>query len=328
MLVFLSFGVTAQEIQNPCIGTNNVPSINNFIAGFRGQASFEPGATLADCVRLTGRGTSITIANAVSASGQEGSIATVTVFLGQFPNPVAIIPITAGTNAEIPVGFGANVGFIFEFDNPGTFTLTLSGFDSGNGNGNNTAVTVIVAEEEGLPVTWTQDLTAEPFGELLKMHYAVSEQVDVAGYELEAAYEDENFVKVKDIAYQENGSLETDYTVVTNYPLKSAYYRIKQLDYDGKYDYSNIVYVDGAAGSAQSMLVFPNPATSRVSLSLPAGITTVDLISASGQRVRTYGRDEASRGLDVSNVPNGIYLLRAIGSSSDRGDVQRLVVRH
>ena len=178
------------------------------------------------------------------------------------------------------------------------------------------------------PVTWTKDLAYEPYGEQIKLHWSVAEQVDVSGYELERMRADQRFEKVADIPYQENGSLEVDYDILTPWPVEGTYYRIKQLDYAGTYDYSNVVFVEGNDAAVQEFDIFPNPASTTVRMSVPEGIRTVDLISASGQVVKTFTANEVRReGMDVSSVSAGMYLVRPVGDNG-AAKPQRLVVSH
>ena len=185
--------------------------------------------------------------------------------------------------------------------------------------------TVVAAN---LPVNWTKDLAYEPFGENIKLKWSVAEQVDVSGYELERMLEGGSFEKVADVAYQENGSLEVEYSTVQSWPTRSAYYRVKQLDYAGTYDYSNVVFVEGNDAAVQQFRMFPNPASTTVRMSVPEGIRTVDLISASGQVIRSFTANEVRReGMDVSNVSAGMYLVRPVGDDG-AAKPQRLVVNH
>ena len=178
------------------------------------------------------------------------------------------------------------------------------------------------------PVTWTKHLIQVPFGEQLNLTWSVADQVDVAGYELERAIGEGAFEKVADIPYKENGSLEVAYSVLTPWIERSAYYRIKQLDYAGTFDYSNTIFVGGNDNLTEQFKMFPNPASNMVRMSVPAGIHTVDLIGASGQVLRSLTADEVRReGLDVSSVPADLYVVRPVGQE-DIARPQRLVVNH
>ena len=214
---------------------------------------------------------------------------------------------------------------------PGTFSLTTSGFRNfATPQQRDLEVLTVnfAVVAANLPVNWTKDLAYEPFGENIKLKWSVAEQVDVAGYELERMLEGETFEKVADVAYQENGSLEVEYASVQSWPTRSAYYRVKQLDYAGTYDYSNVVFVEGNDAAVQQFRMFPNPASSTVRMSIPEGIRTVDLISASGQIVRSFTANEVRReGMDVSSVSAGMYLVRPVGDDG-AAKPQRLVVNH
>ena len=177
-------------------------------------------------------------------------------------------------------------------------------------------------------MTWLQPLHHEPSGEQLNLTWSVADQVDVAGYELERAIGEGTFEKVADIPYKENGSLEVAYSVLTPWIERSAYYRIKQLDHAGTFDYSNTIFVAGNDNLTEQFRMFPNPASGTVRMSIPAGIHTVDLIGASGQVLRSLTADAVRReGLDVTSVPAGLYVVRPVGQA-ESARPQRLVVNH
>ncbi len=217
-----------------------------------------------------------------------------------------------------------NYGVRIFFGALGSFNYAIVGETTTPQPGDFTTVNVVSVA----PVNWTKDLSYKPYGENLQLNWSVSEQVDVSGYELEKLSPGAGFEKVADIAYRENGSLEVDYSVLTTWQATGTYYRIKQLDYAGTYDYSNVVFVEGSDAAVQQFDIFPNPASATVRMSVPEGITTVDLISASGQVVKTFTANEVRReGMDVSSVSAGMYLVRPVG---DKGAAkpQRLVVNH
>ncbi|MEE9438777.1 MAG: hypothetical protein V3V14_07225, partial [Saprospiraceae bacterium] len=62
---------------------------------------------------------------------------------------------------------------------------------------------------------------------------------------------------------ESNGNIKTDYSFIDNNPmLGNNYYRLRIVDIDGRYDYSNIRFID--IDSENSILnVFPNPAKSK-----------------------------------------------------------------
>lgn len=81
---------------------------------------------------------------------------------------------------------------------------------------------------------------------------------------------------------------------------ETAYYRLKQVDYDGQFDYSEIVVVDGLGiGFSLTSTVVTDELFVNGS-----GMATVT--NSYGQRVRQVKLNEFTS-IDVSNLSNGIY---------------------
>ena len=220
-------------------------------------------------------------------------------------------------------------GYTFRFTATGTFTWYTVRIKFGNSGASflEKQITFNVVDQPA-PVDWIKPLTYTNSGENLLLDWSVANQHDVAGYKLERSLTNEAFKEVADIEYEENGSLEVNYSVLTPWLQQGAYYRIKQLDHAGTYDYSNVVFVPGNDGATQQFAVFPNPARDFARLSLPDAITAVDLINAAGQVVSRTSAPEARReGLDVRTVPAGVYFVRPVGGTRGARP-QRLVVAH
>ena len=205
----------------------------------------------------------------------------------------------------------------------GTFEIAITPFAQSPVDAD--FITVIV-EAQALPVNWVDELDYRPFGEQIRLEYSVSDQVDVAGYELEA-FNGDSFKKLKHIDYQENGALETRYSVLAQWPTEATYYRIKQLDHDGSYDYSNVIFVPGNEKAAAELMLFPNPASNTVRMTVPEGVQQIDLIDASGRLMQSYDAELARGGIDVSGVSEGMYFIRPVGAEG-AATPQRLVIRH
>ncbi len=314
-LLLLLLSPSVQSQNNPC----NNPSEAGFDAYVQLinllDLSADAGTDLRLCVPAF-----LPVSVSFSDPQGEGAQVRVTAYSEDFETPF-INGQTLEDAGPILIPFGlSQIGLDLDFLSAGSFRVdfnTLLGSFGGR-------VQIVGAA----PVTWTKDLAYEPYGEQIKLHWSVAEQVDVSGYELERMRADQSFEKVADIPYQENGSLEVDYDILTPWPVQGTYYRIKQLDYAGTYDYSNVVFVEGNDAAVQEFDIFPNPASTTVRMSVPEGIRTVDLISASGQVVKTFTANEVRReGMDVSSVSAGMYLVRPVGDNG-AAKPQRLVVSH
>ena len=76
--------------------------------------------------------------------------------------------------------------------------------------------------------------------------------------------------------------------------------------------------VGSLAAPSQDLMVFPNPATDRVAITLPEGpvFHTIEVIGTDGRTVRSTGTPNAATSFSVEDLHEGVYLIRA---RTDRG---------
>ncbi|MFT5725298.1 MAG: hypothetical protein ACI9JN_002422 [Bacteroidia bacterium] len=108
------------------------------------------------------------------------------------------------------------------------------------------------------------------------------------------------------------------------------YYRIKQVDYDGKFDYSQVVMVNSLVQKADiNLKLFPNPADNvvRVEWGKEEETGKIVLLGLTGNVVSEQlpGEHNALT-LDLTTVKNGVYFIQFVGTTSTK--TERLVVRH
>ena len=88
-----------------------------------------------------------------------------------------------------------------------------------------------------------------------------------------------------------------------------VYYRIKEVDKDGKSYYSEVLKVDADAGFNR-IIAYPNPADKLLYVGNveKTKLSTIQLYSINGEKVKEWNQPQVS--YDVSNLPTGIYLLK------------------
>lgn len=107
-----------------------------------------------------------------------------------------------------------------------------------------------------------------------------------------------------------------------------AYYRLKQVDLDGKSTYSKILYITWPhQDDANKSSVYPNPAEGWITIaSTPSVEKTIRILTEQGREVYRTTTTEAKTAVDVSEWSNGIYLVE-VGSGATRETI-KLVVKH
>lgn len=95
---------------------------------------------------------------------------------------------------------------------------------------------------------------------------------------------------------------------------KSYYYRLKQVDFDGEYEYSNIVFINALDYSNNSLHIFPNPASNRITINCNLeGDNNIEFFNVNGQIVQSVTQISQNGNqytYDISNLIKGIYFIR------------------
>ncbi|MCB0546150.1 MAG: T9SS type A sorting domain-containing protein, partial [Phaeodactylibacter sp.] len=110
--------------------------------------------------------------------------------------------------------------------------------------------------------------------------------------------------------------IETHYTYADERPLPGLnYYRLRQIDLDGQFEYSGIVSVD-VGGADNGIRLYPNPASGSVTLAFETayfGAAVFYLYNAIGQPLKTEHlslEPGAFRtGIELDGLPAGVYLV-------------------
>ena len=105
------------------------------------------------------------------------------------------------------------------------------------------------------------------------------------------------------------------------------YFRVRAFNPWGKSDYSNVVVIGLTKSIGEDVFVYPNPASDRLRISeIYTEADEAQVIYVSGKvtpvRLDYYG--DGSLSLDISDLPNGVYILRMI---VDRKVIQKRFIK-
>ncbi len=96
-----------------------------------------------------------------------------------------------------------------------------------------------------------------------------------------------------------------------------AYYRIKQTDFDGNFNFSNVIAVDFLSNEEPWLSIYPNPSSDVAFISCDATLLDKEYIiyNAAGAEVE-YGVVSTTHfKLPVSDLEEGAYYLEVKGYS-------------
>lgn len=91
---------------------------------------------------------------------------------------------------------------------------------------------------------------------------------------------------------------------------QSTYYRLKQTDFDGNFEYFNVIPISCEVLDA-SPLIFPNPATNNITIS-GNKLNKIEIIDVLGRIVKQAQPHSTNTNIeiDISNISNGTYVVK------------------
>jgi len=175
-----------------------------------------------------------------------------------------------------------------------------------------------------LPVTFLGINAKKEATNAVSVKWDVAQEVDVRGYEVEKSQNGVTFTKVGYVAA--NGKPAYAFTDAQG-EEGVVYYRVKNVDIDGKYKYSSVVKLNGRTNSASTVLkAFPSPAQSSVTVQHDKlGATgSITLTTLSGQVVKrlTPGAQAVQTTIDLTGTTPGMYLIQTSDNNGNNQSVK------
>lgn len=172
---------------------------------------------------------------------------------------------------------------------------------------------VIINVEISLPVELAR-FEAQPKENMVELAWTTSSELNNDFFEIEHSKDAINFIPVGKIRGNGTTSQTVNYEYMHRQPSAGVnYYRLKQVDYDGAFEYSKMVVVN-LEDRTGTVSVYPNPTVGRTMITLDerpenAKVSITNLLGQSIdlQPVSTNTGWE----IDMSTLSKGVYVLRA-----------------
>lgn len=161
--------------------------------------------------------------------------------------------------------------------------------------------------------------TATPEGKVVHVKWKTTNEINVARFEVERSEDGTHFNSPGQVAAANAAGIQF-YTFTDMYPSQKpvAYYRLKMIDIDGQFTYSDIVIV--RKDDKNRIAVFPNPATDKVtvSYSVLASATLLRLATIDGKIVKEIklAAGTSQLNMSVEELPKGAYIISITGENN------------
>lgn len=174
-----------------------------------------------------------------------------------------------------------------------------------------------------LPVELTA-FDANTLGEKSELIWETASEINNSHFEIERSIDGENWRNIGRVEGNGTTTSEQYYTYYDSNPQDGVnYYRLKQVDFNGGYDYSETKSV---SFSIKKMVisVYPNPTSDYLVFN---GLTkgSVLIYNVLGQKVGHHIVDYSEQQIDVSSLANGQYFIRILSDDNKVIDSQKII---
>jgi hypothetical protein len=207
--------------------------------------------------------------------------------------------------------------------------------DSGNGhtgtiNGGGTWVTddepaissATAPACASLPVELTY-FRGQSLSETIALNWQTATEENNEGFEIQRSKDGRNWENIGFIAGNGTTFEIQNYEFIDDAPMTSVnYYRLKQMDYDGGFEFSKIVTIAMEQWKNEAMKIFPNPVQNE--LNVVNGQGQAIIYNMLGQPVREFVINNEQSTINISDLPNGQYILQ-ISQQNGNTQTQRFI---
>lgn len=180
------------------------------------------------------------------------------------------------------------------------------------------------ASAQSLPVEFSS-FAARQSESHSNLYWVTASEINASHFEVEHSQDGREFAYIGKVAATGFSQTESSYDFLHKDPgTGTHYYRLKQIDCDGSYDYSDVrsVRFEGSGAGAE-LAVYPNPATTYATITIQAEVYTVRVFDQSGRLVTQLNNTTQ---LDVSDWTAGVYLVQLLDATGQALEAKRLSV--
>jgi hypothetical protein len=144
---------------------------------------------------------------------------------------------------------------------------------------------------------------------VILLDWSTASEMNCKNFEIERMDENNQFVKIGEVNGSGNSSSIKKYTFDDReYVNGDNYYRLKQNDFNGNYQYSDIVLIKATKEetTTNTIKAWINQQTLSITATLPINASVYNL---NGQLAMSLNNNETQYSTDLSSLPNGVYVV-------------------
>ena len=226
---------------------------------------------------------------------------------------IIVVLSISNTNAQSIYAVGNNDGFSFscytQADNP-----ALAIYSVGNNDGFGYSCVGGVGTEIPLPIELFM-FKAYVQGNYVILEWKTASEINNDYFTIEKSKTANNWIIVTKVNGAGNSSNILSYKAIDQTPYNGiTYYRLKQTDFDGKYEYSAFISVNFEQNTT-GVIIYPNPINNQITIHAnEQELTNIKIYNMLGQdvtnRIKQLSKSDNNVVIDLSNLTSGLYTVK------------------
>lgn len=181
-----------------------------------------------------------------------------------------------------------------------------------------------------LPVTYLAPLQAVSYTDFIELKWTTESEINHKHYLIQRSLDARNWEDIMTITGNSNNSTTKNYRVRDTKPaLGLSYYRLKQIDYDEDFEYSNTVAINWEK-HWQEISIYPIPAKEKITIELagpPNEERSFQIFDARGfLKMSKQNLSTQKIEIAVTGWPQGIYYLQITSAISRSEKWMKIIV--
>ncbi len=159
----------------------------------------------------------------------------------------------------------------------------------------------------------------EAFG-VARLSWITSTEINCREFEIQKSTDGIAFSKIGTVEGHGSSMEENSYLFYDDNFYQTSYYRLKQIDLNDDFEYSNIISLSAASQNETTTHIYPNPTANQLHIVSSYPIIGVRIMNLNGSLVYEepvqYDSFVFNKVLQVGKLTPGIYVITIIGESS------------
>lgn len=166
---------------------------------------------------------------------------------------------------------------------------------------------IVISNDASLPVKLLQFNARKTSNKQVQLNWSTAQETNSKTFEVERSSDGKNYITIASVAAGGNTNKLINYSALDEQPLRSNYYRLKQVDLDGTFSYSSVQYVllEEIAGAK----LYPIPAIKTLTIEHTQPLVGVTIMDITGHIILSQKGGNTKITIDVSGLQTGVYVL-------------------